>query len=145
MPQLATVTLIGVVVAAVLVVVFLKVRQKDLLGALMERRRPTSRVVSRAEFVEGGEAMPVALSLGADTLYYENPDLEASFELSRIDEVEYDDELVTGRNVEPNQRVLRLRSHGRSFEFVLDKADQAKWASALPQRTIGNTTAAHAV
>jgi len=144
MPELATLTVAGVVVAVVLTVVFLKVRQKDLLGALMDKRRPTSRVVSRADFVEGAEKIPVALSLGADTLYYENPDLEASFELSRIDEVEYDDELTTGRSVDGNYRVLRLRSHGTSFEFVLDKAEQAKWAAALPARQLGGATA-HAV
>ncbi|MGN6184824.1 MAG: hypothetical protein ACTHQM_14345 [Thermoanaerobaculia bacterium] len=144
MPELATVTLIGVGVAAVLSFVFYKVRQKDLLGALMEKRKPTSRVVSRAEYVEGAEAVPVALSISSDTLFYENTDLEASFELARIDEVEYDDELTTGKSVLDSQRVLRLRSHGRSFEFVLEKAEQAKWASVLPQRTLG-AQHAHAV
>lgn len=141
MPGLATVTLVGIAVAAVLTVVFVKVRQKDLLGALMLKRKASSRVVSRADYVEGGEAVPVALSLSADTLYYENSDLEASFELSRIDEVEYDDELTTGRNVPATQRVLRLRSHGRSFEFVLDKMEQSKWTEALPPRTLGTPQA----
>jgi hypothetical protein len=145
MPELATMSLIGVFVAAVLVVVFLKVRQKDLLGALIEKRRAASRLVSRAEYMEGAESMPVALSLGTDTLYYENPDFEASFELAVIDEVEYDDELTTGKNVEPNQRVLRLRSHNRSFEFLLDKAEQSKWANALPPKTLGAAQTAHAV
>jgi hypothetical protein len=137
-------SVIGVVVAVALTVVYLRMRRQDLLGALMEKRRATSRLVSRADFVEGADAMPVALSLGADALYYENPDLEASFDLDRIDEVEYDDELTTGKNVDAHQRVLRLRSHGRAFEFVLDKAEQPKWAAALPPRQLGNTTA-HAV
>lgn len=145
MPELATLTLIGVVIAVILVVIFLKVRHRDLLGALMEKRRATSRIVSRADFVEGGESLEVALSLSSDTLYYENPDLEASFELARIDEIEYDDELTTGKNVDPGKRVLRLRSHGRSFEFVIDQADQQKWQAALPARAIGSTPAAHAV
>jgi hypothetical protein len=144
MPQLAILSLVGAVVAAALIVVFLRVRQRDLLGALIEKRRPTSQVVSRASFVEGPESLPVALSLSGDVLYYENPDLEASFELDRIDEIEYDDELTTGKNLDVNHRVLRLRSHGRSFEFVLEKADHAKWASALPARTMG-TAHAHAV
>jgi hypothetical protein len=144
MPQLAIFSTIGAVLAAVLVAVFVKVRQKDLLGALMEKRRATSRVVTRADYVEGGESMPVSLALTADALYYENPDLEASFELARIDEVEYDDELTTGRSVPPTHRVLRLRSHGRSFEFVLEKAEQPKWSAALPARRIG-TPQAHAV
>jgi hypothetical protein len=144
MPGLAIVTLVGIGVAAVLTVVFFKVRQKDLLGALMQKRRPTSRVVSRADYVEGNEVVPVALSISSDTIYYENPDLEASFELARIDEVEYDDELTTGKHVSQNHRVLRLRSHGRSFEFVLEKAEQPKWVEALPARTLGPQHA-HAV
>jgi hypothetical protein len=146
MPELATLTLIGVVVAAVLVVIFLKVRHSDLLGALMEKRRPTSRIVTRAEFVEGAESLDVVLSLSGDSIYYENPDLEASsFELARIDEIEYDDELTTGKSVDPSKCVLRLRSHGRSFEFVIAKTEQAKWRAELPPRTIGSTPAAHAV
>jgi hypothetical protein len=145
MPELATMSLIGVGVAVVLTVVFIKVRQKDLLGALMEKRKSTSRVVSRADFVEGNESVPVALSLSSDTLYYENPDLEASFELARIDEVEYDDELTTGKNVNAHQSVLRLRSHGRSFEFVLEKTEQPKWSAVLPPKMLGNASHAHAV
>jgi hypothetical protein len=145
MPGLATLTVIGVVFAAVLVAVFLKVRRQDLLGALMEKRRPVSRLVSRADYVEGSDAMPVALSLTGDMLFYENPDLEASFELARIDEIEYDDELTTGKSVDAAHRVLRLRSHGRAFEFVLDSADQAKWSSTLPPKTMGAPQRAHAV
>jgi len=141
MPELATVTVVGIVVLAVLVVIFLKVRQKDLLGAIMQKRQSTSKVVSRADYVEGGEKIPVALSLTADTLYYENPDLEASFELSRLDEIEYGDELATGKMVDDDCRVLRLRSHGATFEFVMDKAEQTKWAAALPPRTMGSSTA----
>lgn len=141
MPGLATMTIVGLIVAAVLVLYFLKVRQKDLVSALMEKRRATSRLVSRATYVEGVEQMPVAMSLTADTLYYENPDLEASFELDRIDEVEYSGELATGRTVPRGCRVLRLRSHGTAFEFVMEDAEAAKWASALPARSYGRLTA----
>src|SRR4051794_19954143 len=127
MPELATVTLVGVIVLAVLVVIFQKVRQKDLVEAFMAKRRPSSRLVTRADYVEGVEKIPVALSLTDSTFYYENPDLEASFDLDRIDEVEYSQDLSTGRSHDTNHEVLRLRSHGATFEFLIEKADSAKW------------------
>lgn len=145
MPGLATMTVVGIVVLAVLLVVFLKVRQQDLLGAIMEKRKAGAKVVSRADYVEGAEKIPVALSLTNDALYYENPDLEASFDLQRLDEVEYAEDLATGKTLHAGSRVLRLRSHGAAFEFVLDDKDAQKWMSALPARTYGGNTSAHAV
>ena len=140
----ATVTVIGLAVLAVLVVVYLKLRRGDVLGALMDKRRGSSKLVTRADYVEGRDQIPVALSLSADTLYYESPDMEASFDLNRIDEIEYTDDLATGRDVH-GCRVLRLRSHGATFEFLLDKADAAKWAAALPAHTYGQQPSAQAV
>jgi hypothetical protein len=143
MSGLATLTIVGVIVLAGLVVLFLKVRQRDLLGAIMTRRRPTSQLVSRADYVEGAEAIPVVVSLGGGTFYYENMDLDASFDLNRIDEVEYSDELMTGKNHGEDCRVLRLRSHGTAFEFLIEKNESRKWEAALPARTLG--AVAHAV
>jgi hypothetical protein len=143
--MLEAATIAGVVVVAVLIVWYLRLRQRDIIGALLDKRRATSKLVSRADFVEGAVQIPVALALTEDTFYYENLDMEASFELSRIDEVEYDDELVTGRTIDDACRVMRMRSHGAAFEFVLDKADCAKWMAALPAHTFGNVSTAHAV
>ena len=137
--------LAGIAVLVVLVVILFKVRQKDLIGAIIQKRQAGATLVSRADYMEGMEKIPVALSLTADTLYYENPDLEASFELSRIDEVEYDDELATGKTLDHDRRVLRLRSHGTAFEFVLEKPDTQKWMAALPPRTTAGAPTAHAV
>lgn len=142
--MLATMTLVGLAVLAVLVVVFLKLRRTDHLTALMDKRRNASKLVTRAEYVEGREQIPVALSLTPDTIYYENPDMEASFDLNRIDEVEYTDDLATGRDVH-GCRVLRLRSHGATFEFLLDKKDCDKWMAALPPHLYGDQPTAHAV
>jgi hypothetical protein len=139
-----TVTLVGLAALVILVVIYMKLRNRDHLGALMDKRRASSRLVTRADYVEGREQIPVALSLTADTLYYESPDMEASFELSRLDEIEYADDLATGRDVH-NCRVMRLRSHGAAFEFLLDKADAAKWMAALPPRSYGNQPTAKAV
>lgn len=139
MPGLGTITIIGIAVAAILVFVFLKMRQKDRLGAIMQKRKPSSRLVTQADYIEGAQTIPVVLSLGTETIYYENPDLEASFDLDRIDEVEYDDDLATGKRIYGTQRVLRLRSHGAAFEFLIEKKDAGKWESALPQRRLGGS------
>lgn len=139
MAELATV--VGVLVLAGLIVVYLKLRQKDIIGALLEKRRNGSKLVSRADYVEGAELIPVAMALTNDSVYYENTDLEASFELNRIDEIEYSDELMTGKNHRDDARVLRLRSHGAAFEFLMDKSESQKWQAALPPRTLGNVTA----
>ncbi|HEX6085245.1 MAG TPA: hypothetical protein VF266_12010 [Thermoanaerobaculia bacterium] len=142
MSGLAMATIGGLIVLAVLVVVFLKVRQRDLLSAIMEKRRGSSTLVSRADYVEGAETIPVALALTADTFYYENSDMESSLELNRIDEIEYSDELMTGKNHGDDCRVLRLRSHGTAFEFLVEKNESRKWESALPQRTLGHVARA---
>jgi hypothetical protein len=145
MPDVGTITLVGIVVLAVLVVVFLKLRQKDLLGAMMQKRQASSKLVSRADYVEGMERIPVALSLTAESLYYENPDLEASFDLNRIDEIEYGDELATGKNIDDDWTVLRLRSHGAAFEFLLERPEAKKWMAALPPTRLDQAPTAHAV
>lgn len=144
MTGLGTLTLIGAVALIVLVVFFLRVRQKDLLAAVIERRAKNAKLVSRAQYVEGAEKIPVAISLTADTIIYENPDLDASFDLNRIDEIEYAEDLVTGKTIEPHSKVLRLRSHGTTFEFMMPQQDAAKWQSALPPRMLGGRTAARA-
>ena len=134
MPSVGLITVVGLVVLAALVVLFIRTRSKDLLDEILNKRRNTSKLVSRADYVEGLERMPVALALTDDTFYYENPDFQALFELRTIDEIEYDDELATGRQVEHGHRALRLRSHGTTFEFVLAPDVSAKWMDALPAR-----------
>ncbi|MBV8517216.1 MAG: hypothetical protein JO197_07425 [Acidobacteria bacterium] len=135
-------TVAGVVVLAALVVAFIKMRQKDLLDAIAQKRKGSSKLVTRAEYVEGVEKIPVVLSVSDDTLYYENSDLEAMFELARLDEIEYADELSTGKNLAAGAHVLRLRSHGTTFEYVLNPGDDAKWRSALPARRLSRSAAA---
>lgn len=141
--MLSTLTVVGLVVLAVLVWFFLRTRRQDQITAMLEKRKGASKLVSRADYVEGLDHMPVAIALTGDTFYYENPDLEASFELARIDEVEYDDELATGRAVPAGHRALRLRSHGATFEFILPDSEVTKWQGALPARRLdrGSATA----
>lgn len=134
-------TVVGIVVLAGLIWFFLRTRSKDQLAELMEKRRASSRAVSRAEYVDGMNHIPVALSLSNDTLYYENVDLQANFELARIDEVEYDNELATGHSVPATCRVMRLRIHGSMFEFVMPSAEIAKWQQVLPSTRVTQPTA----
>jgi len=137
--SLTTITIIGVVVLAALIWLFFQTRSKDLIEEIMARRRASSRLVCRAEFIEGPTRIPVALSLATDRLCYENPDLDACLELHHIEEIEYDDETATGHPVEG--KVLRLRSHGHTFEFVLDRAVARQWESTLAPKHIDQGTA----
>jgi hypothetical protein len=143
MPWLSTVTVVGLVVLVALIALFLRIRVKDLVDEYVKRRSGSSRVASRADFVEGIERIPVALALTDDTLYYENPDLQASLELQRIEEIEYDDETATGQHVAG--KALRLRSHGHTFEFVLDGDTARKWQTVLPPHRFDEGPAAQAV
>ncbi|HEY8133256.1 MAG TPA: hypothetical protein VII12_15360 [Thermoanaerobaculia bacterium] len=136
---LTTVTIVGLVVLAALVWLYLRMRSKDLIDGMMAKRRPSARLVCRADFVEGLERIPVALALTADMISYENPDLDASLDLKHIEEVEYDDETATGQSVDG--RALRLRSHGHTFEFVLDPDTARQWESTLPPRRMSQGTA----
>jgi len=137
--MLTTVTLVGLVVLVALIWLFLKTRSKDLIEEMIGKRRGSSRLVSRAEFVESMERLGVALSLTNDRIVYENPDLDAYLELRHLEEIEYDDETATGHSVEG--RILRLRSHGHTFEFILDPATAREWESMLPPRRAGQETA----
>jgi hypothetical protein len=137
--MLTTVTVVGLVVLAALIWLFLKTRSKDLIEEMMVKRRASSRLVSRAEFMEGMERIGVALSLTADRICYENPDIDAYLELRHIEEVEYDDETATGHSFEG--RVLRLRSHGQMFEFLLDTKTARQWESMLPPHRADQGTA----
>jgi hypothetical protein len=139
MPWLTTVTIVGLVVLAALIWLFLRTRSKDLIEEMMAKRRASSRLVSRADFLEGRERIPVALSLGTEAICYENPDLDAMLELRHIEEVEYDDETATGQVIDGN--ALRLRSHGHTFEFVLDPDSTGQWKAMLPPKRIGGGTA----
>ncbi len=140
--MLGIVTVVGIIVLAILIWLFLRTRSQDLIAEMIEKRRASCRLVSRADYIEGMNEQPVALCLSSDNLYYENTDMQASFELSRIDEVEYDDELVTSRSIPAGSRALRLRLHGQTFEFVMPAAEAAKWESVLPPRRSGGQPAA---
>lgn len=124
--------LIGIAAVAAIVWYAVRARSADQIQKIIEKHKQASQLVSKAEFVEGRNRMPVALALRDGSIHYENPDLEAQLELERIDEVEYSDELATGMDVTKGGRVLRLRSHGHSFEFLLEPRAAEQWSAILP-------------
>jgi hypothetical protein len=139
MTQLETITVIGVVVLAILVWFYFRQRSKDHVEQVLAKHRASARVCSRACLLEGMEQIPVALALTADSITYENRDLQASIDLSVIEEVEYDDETATGHSVAG--KVLRLRAHNHLFEFTLDLPSAKLWETALPARRIDRAKA----
>ena len=134
MPQLQTLTIIGVVVLAILVWFYFRLRSKDHVEEVLARQKASARVCSRACLLEGMEQIPVALVLTAEAINYENRDLQASIDLSVIEEVEYDDETATGHTIAG--KVLRLRAHNHVFEFTLDLPSAKQWEAALPARRV---------
>jgi hypothetical protein len=139
MPWLGTVTIIGVVVLAILLWIFVRLRSKDRVDEVLAKHRSSASACSRANLVEGMEMIPVALVLTGDAIYYENTDIQASIELPLIEEVEYDDETGTGHGVAG--KVLRIRAHNHVFEFVLDMPSARQWETALPAKRIDRAKA----
>ena len=105
----------------------------DSIESLNEKRRATSRIVSRGEFVDGNRHLDVALAVTHSTFFYENADMEASIDLQWVREIEYDTELATG-TTPLTGKVLRLRSQSQTFEFVLPNDVVARWHMMLPPR-----------
>jgi len=105
------------------------------LARFIRHRKMTARISSMAELIEGGTHIPVALTLGRSQIFFESAALHARLEIGRIDEVEYDSEQGTGKNI------LRLRAHGQSVEFVLDLDAARKWAVLLPPHRFGEAAA----
>jgi hypothetical protein len=108
------------------------------------RRRVTSRFVSRADFVDGNRHMPVSLALSQSTLFYENTDMQASLDLEWVQEVEYDNELGTGGSAGAGT-VLRLRCFSQVFEFVIPAAAVKQWEAMLPAHGVLGVVPAVAV
>jgi len=140
MPQLETLTVVGVVVLAILIWLYFRLRSKDHIEEVLTKQKASARLCSRACLLEGMEQIPVALWLTADAINYENRDMpQASIDLSDIEEVEYDDETATGHTIAG--KVLRLRAHNHVFEFTLDLAAAKQWEAALPPRRVDRAKA----
>ncbi|HEY0593619.1 MAG TPA: hypothetical protein VGF40_17745 [Thermoanaerobaculia bacterium] len=134
MGSLGMITVVGVAVLAVLVWFLYRKFSQDKIEELIAKRKPSARVALPAHFVEANQRIPVALALTDQSIYYENADLEARIDLANIEEVEYATDLSTGQEVQ-NGRVLRLRAHSHSYEFIVDKVSGERIESVLPPHT----------
>lgn len=126
-------TLAAIVIAAALGWNLYRRFATDRIAALNEKRRAGSRMVGRAEYVDGNRHMDVALAVTRSTFFYENADLQASLDLQWLREIEYDTELATGTTPVAG-KVLRLRSNSQTFEFILPDDTVARWHMMLPPR-----------
>jgi hypothetical protein len=134
---------LGVPALAALVWWYRRSRLNDGFDLILTRHRPTAKVSSRAELVDGRNHIPVALTLEQQHIYYENSDLDATLDIDQIDEVEYSSDLLTGGIA--TGAVLRLRAHGRAIEFVLDMAAARRWSELLPPHRMDQIGTVHAV
>jgi hypothetical protein len=130
---MAWITLVAVIVVVALGWNLYRRFGADRIGKLNDRRRGTSRLVSRGEFVDGNRHIAVALAMTPSTFFYENADMQASLDLQWVREIEYDTELGTGASV-AGGKVLRMRSDSQTFEFVLPNDTVARWHMMLPPR-----------
>lgn len=127
----AVITLIGVVVAVALIALLIRFLSRDKIEAIIKKRKPSSLLACPAQLVEGPTQIDVALAIDKSKIYYENADMQAYLDLKTIEEVEYDDDLSTGGK-HIHGKVLRMRSHGHTFEFVLSETDIKQCEKVLP-------------
>ena len=131
MGSLGIITVVGIAALAVLVWFLYRKFSQDKIQEFIDKRKSSSRVALPAQFVEANQRIPVALAVTDESIFYENADLEARLDLQHIDEVEYGSDLFTGQEV-ANGRVLRLRSHGHAYEFIVDKVSGERIEAILP-------------
>lgn len=105
----------------------------DRIEALVEKRRSTSRLASRGEWVDGNRHIEVALAMTESTIFYENAEMKGYLDLQWVRGVEYDTRLATGPSVE-GAKVLRLRCYSRTMEFVIPNDVVERWYMMLPPR-----------
>jgi hypothetical protein len=123
--------LLAVVAVALLSFSLFKRFSDDRFEALTARLRGSSQLVSRGELVDGDRHLDVAMALTESSFIYESADGQASFDRQWIQEVEYENQLSTGKSV-GSGTVLRLRCFSKTFEFVLSQQVVREWESILP-------------
>lgn len=121
---------VAIVVVAAIAFFFAQRSAHSAVDKLVRKHRENSIITHKAIFMEGRERIPVALSLMKDSIIYQNPDIDARLDLDRIDEVEYDDETSTGISKEGHS-ILRARSHGHVFEFMVTDDECKEWREHL--------------
>ena len=119
------------VLVAILVRGLARSRATRRIGAFSDRRRDGSLLVSRGELIDGNRHLDVALAVTDTMFIFESTETEGTLDRNTIDEVDYTDELATGRVV-PGGNVLRLRCSSTTFEFLIPPELLRQWQAVLP-------------
>jgi len=138
------VVIISAALAAITALVwwFYRSRENDRFDVFMQPV-PATGIRSRAQWIDGANHVRVALSLQSEKISYQNSDVDGSIDLRDVDEVEYGSDLMTGGIA--NGAVLRLRSHGRAIEFVMDVASADQWSQHLPPHRMNESGRVQAI
>ncbi len=144
MPSSTLITLVGLVVAVALIALLLKFLNRDKIDAIIKKRKTTCLYVCAADYVEGPTHIDVAIAIDRQKIYYDNDTTQAYLELAQIEEVEYDDDLLTGGHHVSGGKVLRMRSHGHTFEFVMGAAEAKRFEEVLPAHRADEAGDVHA-
>jgi hypothetical protein len=123
--------ILGFAIIAALVWGLSRARSRGNFDEFIRGHKTTAQISSMAELIDSGNHVEVALTLDRTQIFYENAHLQARLDIARLDEVEYDSEQGTGKNI------LRLRAHNQSFEFILDPAIARQWTALLPPHRMG--------
>ena len=138
-----TTLVVGAVAVAALIWLYRRMHKDADVTELLSHPDAASMLSSRAQLIDGGNHIAVALTLDPTRITYRNAMVDATIDIGDIDEVEYGSDLVTGGIAEG--AVLRLRSHGRAIEFVLDNASAERWSHRLPPHRMNEAGAVHSV
>jgi len=133
--------LVPVAIVAVVALVWRMRHQRDDRRFALAQSRPEAALCSHAHLIDGRNHIAVDLTLERRQIVYGNGNLEGSIEIGQIDEVEYGSDLVTGGIADG--AVLRLRSHGRALEFVLDMTSAERWSALLPPHRLNEPGQVH--
>ena len=88
---------------------------------------------SRARLIDDGpDPIPVSIALLRSRIAFFNAQFSRTVELDTVDAVEYMSDLVTGDIADG--ALMRVKSRGHDFDFVMDTAAARKWSRALPPR-----------
>jgi hypothetical protein len=138
-----TTLVVGAVAVAALIWWYRRMHKDADVTELLSHPDAAAMLSSRAHLIDGGNHIAVALTLDPTRITYRNAMVDATIDIGDIDEVEYGSDLVTGGIAEG--AVLRLRSHGRAIEFVLDNASAERWSHRLPPHRMNEAGAVQAV
>ena len=126
-----TAGVIGAVIAAALAWNLTKRLASDRIQRLMDRRRSSSRLVSRGEYLDGGRHVPVSLALSGSAFYYESAGSKESLNLEWVEEVTYGHDPVSGHFI-GEARLLRLLCFDQPYEFLISVDVIRFWQAMLP-------------